>query len=204
MHFWTGLEAAQLPSTLFDLFIDLSVTVWEYDRGALTCGVTPGLYGDFQTLHGNLFQVTGWLNATHEFTARLTLVGGVAVVRQLESHWLPMGGLIWSPSAEWQLDIVFPRPRIARQIRQTEDGDAWCYITAQFGGGSWAVEDPLVGPAQVRYSDVRLLAGINLWRVSGREISMEAGYVFSRQVTIDDADIVAPSDSWILQLSWAF
>lgn len=204
VHFWSGLDDAQLPNTLFDVYVDLSCSLWEYERGAVTVGVTPGLYGDFQTVDGNTFQVTGWLNATYEWTPQWTLVGGVAVVRQLQSRWLPLGGVIWRPTPEWQVDLLFPRPRIARQISQSDQGDTWLYVAGQFGGGAWSIDDPIVGPSLVRYSDLRLLAGVNLWRVSGRELSCEAGYVFSRQVAIDDEIVSNPSDTWVVQLSWAF
>ena len=43
--------------------------------------------------------------------------------------------------------------------------------------------------------------GVHWW--SGRELSLELGYVFSREVAIDDLIVSNPSDSWIAQLSWA-
>ncbi|MFO0904092.1 MAG: hypothetical protein U0939_13905 [Pirellulales bacterium] len=204
VHSWSGQNDALLPNTLYDLDLDVSLVLWEHERGAVSVGITPGLYGDMQFVDSSTFQVTGWVNGTLDLGERWTLVGGVAVVRQLESRWLPLGGVIWRPAPEWQVDLVFPRPRIARQVAQSDDGDAWLYLAGQFGGGAWSIDDPIVGPAMIRYSDLRLLAGLNLWRASGRELSLELGYVFSREVAIDDLIVSNPTDSWIAQLSWAF
>lgn len=204
MHFLSGPTELELPGVVYDVFLDLSWRVWEREHGGISVGVTPGMYGDFQVVSSDLFQVTGWIVGDLRLGPHWTLSGGVAVVRQLESSWLPIGGVTWTPSEDWQLDITIPRPRIARRLLQTEERDWWCYVAGQYGGGSWSVADGDGGTLLLSYSDMRVLLGLNTWHVSNREWSWEIGYVFSRDIAADRYTLVAPSDTWVMQIVASF
>jgi len=204
VHFPEGLPALELPDVLYDVYLDVAWRVVDRAEGGISLGVTPGLYGDLQRVSHDSFQVTGWVLGDYQLSPHWTLVGGVAVVRQLRSHWLPVGGLIWAPTEDWQLDFTIPRPRVARRVHQTEAIDVWAYLAGQFGGGSWAVDDGTGGNGLLVYSDLRLVAGLNLWQTSGRELSCEAGYVFSRDLSFDDVSIASPPGTWVRQGVFVF
>ncbi len=203
-HFFDGPNAIDMPASVYDIYMDVSSRVIERERGGISIGITPGLFGDFKHLSGESFQVTGRVVGDYRVSPQLVLIGGVAVVRQLRSRWLPIGGAIWTPNADWQIDITIPRPRIARRLWQTDDIDLWGYFAGQFGGGSWAVQDEFGNNVLLGYSDLRLLAGVNIWRSSGRELSCEFGYVFGRDVFVSETSVFVPNDTWTAQLVLAF
>lgn len=203
-HFFDGPTAIDMPASVYDIYMDLSTRLIERESGGISVGITPGLFGDFKNLANESFQVTGRVVGDYRVSPQLVLIGGVAVVRQLRSRWLPIGGAIWTPNADWQIDITIPRPRIARRLWQTDEVDLWGYFAGQFGGGSWAVQDEFGNNVLLGYSDLRLLAGVNIWRSSGRELSCEFGYVFGRDVFVSETSVFVPSDTWTAQLALAF
>lgn len=199
-----GPATLDLPGTVYDLCLDVACRVLDRERGGVTVGITPGFYGDFQHVDAQSFQTTGRIIGDFRINSRWQIVGGVAVVRQLRSHWLPIGGMVWTPTDDWQLDLAVPRPRLARRMLQTEAVDLWGYVAGQFGGGSWAVDDGTGRNVLLGYNDLRLLAGLNLWRASGRELMAELGYVFSRELAVSEISVFTPSDAWVAQLAWVF
>lgn len=204
MHFLNGPADLELPGVVYDVFLDLSWRVWDRERGGISVGVTPGLYGDYRVISDESFQVTGWILGDLRLGPHWSLSGGVAVVRQLESSWLPIGGVTWTPTDDWQLEFTIPRPRIARRLFQTEDRDFWCFVAGQYGGGSWTVADGVGGNLLLSYSDMRILVGLNTWHVSNREWTWQIGYVFSRDIAVDRYSIASPADSWVLQVVASF
>ena len=203
-HALGDLPGKDLPSQVFDVAVPLSWRFWETERGGVSVGLTPGLYGDFRRVSSATFQLTGWLTGDLQLNESWTLLGGIALVRQLRSNWLPIGGVIWTPTEDWQIELLIPRPRIARRLRQTETEDVWLYVAGQYGGGAWSIDDGAAGNQLLSYSDFRLVGGVNVWRASGRELMIEAGYVFSRELVLANEIIATPQNSWLLQAVWVF
>ena len=73
---------------------------------------------------------------------------------------LPGVGLIWTPTPDWRLDLIFPRPKLARRLvflpRQRED---WVYLGGSLGGRTWSVERQPGVPDQLTLRDYRLYLG---------------------------------------------
>ncbi len=204
VHWFEEPAWLELPSTVYDAYVDLSWRVLNGGFAGVTLEVVPGFYSDLQRIEVESFQVTGCIMGDYCINPQWTVVGGVAVVRQLESHWLPVGGLLWIPHEDWQCEVTIPRPRLARRIHQTHEVDVWAYLSGQFGGGAWAVDDGADDIVLLGYSDLRLLAGVNLWRGSGRELSCEIGYAFSRDVSVSDTSVYSPHDAWLVQAVWIY
>ena len=204
MHFWSGPQALDLPARVYDLYLDVSWRPLDLENGGIAIGVTPGFYGDFQRLDGNAFQLTGWGLANYRIGPNWNLVGGVAVVRQLKSKLLPIGGAIWTPHEEIRLELMFPRPRIARRLWQEDSREAWWYLAGQFGGGAWSVADTPTENVLVSYSDLRLLLGVEILNIQGHDLTLEAGYVFSRDISVNQTSVLAPDPTILLQASLAF
>lgn len=204
MHFWSGPRNLDFPPRVYDLYLDVSWRPIDHDSGGFAFGVTPGIYSDFVDLDGNAFQLTGWGLANRRFGPHWNLVGGVAVIRQLKSKLLPMGGVIWTPSEDMRMELMIPRPRIARRIWQQESGELWCYAAGQFGGGSWSVADTPTENVLVSSSDLRLILGIETINTEGYELTLELGYVFARDISVNDTTVLNPDSTFLLQASFAF
>lgn len=204
LHLWSGPVGLDLPPRVYDAYLDFHWRPIDGDRFGLSLGITPGLYGDFESLDRHTFQVTGWGLGNWRLGPAWNLLGGLAYVRQLRSHFLPVGGLIWTPNDETRLELVIPKPRFVRRFRSDDNGSAFGYVAGQLGGGAWAVADTPIANVLVSYNDLRLLVGLEFIHVSGREWNLETGYVFARHLTIDDNAASSPSDTIVLQMSAAY
>lgn len=204
LHQWSGPASVDLPNQVYDLYLDLQWVPWRSGSSTLLLGATPGLYGDFDQLDRHSFQWSGWLVGTHQVDADWTLLGGVAYLRQLESNWLPTGGVIWTPNERTRLELVFPQPKLTRQLGTRSGWTRWVYVAGQFGGGAWGVADTPQQNVLVGYSDWRLLLGLEAFSAQGYHGQFEFGYVFNRDLSVDDYWIESPADSLILQASLAF
>lgn len=204
MHFWSGPRDLDLPSRVYDVYLDVSWRPIDRDNGGIAIGVTPGFYGDFQHLDGNAFQLTGWGLANYRIGPHWNFAGGVAVVRQLKSKLLPIGGVIWTPNEDTRFELLFPRPRIARRLWRQDSREAWCYLAGQFGGGAWSVADTPTENVLVSYSDLRLILGVEVLHVQRYDLMLEVGYVFSRDISVNHASLLAPDPTFLMQASVAY
>jgi hypothetical protein len=204
MHWWSGPEGLDLPPRVYDIYLDLFMQPYVWNGGRLSLGVTPGLYGDFDRVSGQTFQWTGWLAASQRWGEHWTFLGGVAYLRQLRSNWLPVGGAIWSPHDDLRLELIVPKPKVSRRVGRIESSEQWLYLAGQFGGGAWSVTDTAETTVLVNYSDLRLFVGWEGVRVTGREWRVELGYVFARELAVDQWVLDQPSDTFVAQILCAF
>jgi len=204
-HFWQPPDALELPSTVFDAYVDVAWRTPINDRWGFGVGLTPGVYGDYQSYNPKAFQLTGWGLVDLRMNDALTLVAGAAVVRQLDMRVLPGGGLIWTPNEDNRVELLVPRSRIARKVRQFAGGGAaWSYLACQFGGGTWAVTLPDDTTALVTVSDLRAILGIEWFRSRTVAGVAEVGYVFARTVSANGTPEFNPNDSVMLQAGATF
>jgi len=204
-HFWQAPDALELPSTVFDAYVDV---VWRTpltDTLGFGFGITPGVYGDYRRSSPKAFQLTGWGLVDWRITPALSLVAGAAVVRQLDMHVLPVGGLIWTPDEAHRLELLVPRSRVARRMWSAPGGGGlWAYGAVQFGGGSWAVTLPDDKTALVTVSDLRALVGLE-WFLTRRVAGVaEAGWVFARTISADGVPEFNPTDGLMLSAGATF
>ena len=204
MHRWSGPGTLDLPEAVYDAYLDLHVRAWESELSAISFGLTPGLFGDFERVDSQTYQWSGWMLANRHLGPEWTLSGGVAYVRQLRGNWLPIGGAVWTPSDATRLELIFPRPRIARRLASRGVWTHWGYVAGKFGGGAWSVADTPEQNVLVGYSDLRLLGGWEAFSAMGREWRGEIGYVFGRDITVDDTVVDSPSGSLVAEWSFAF
>jgi hypothetical protein len=204
MHLWSGPLGLNLPARVYDLYVDFLWRPIDRQRSGVSFGMTPGLYGDFTRFDGHTLQFTGWGLGNYRFNSEWNALGGLAFVRQLRSHWLPIGGVVWTPNDDTRVEMLIPKPRLVRRCRSDEYGSAFWYLAGQLGGGAWAVADTPTNNVLVSYSDLRLLVGLETFHVRGREWNAEVGYVFSRHLAINGNAAQSPAGTALLQFSAAF
>ena len=204
LHLWNGPGTLDLPPRVYDLYLDLSWRFFSRDWWGLAGGITPGFYGDFARLGGNAFQLTGWLMGDWTLSERWSLVAGLAYVRQLDSHLLPIGGAIWRPNDDLRVDLLFPRPRVAWRWFETPEQDVWLYLAGIYGGGAWSVDDGAGSSVLVQYSDLRLTFGAEIASPRGRITTWEAGLAFSRDISVESTSLATPDPTVFLQASLAY
>ena len=71
---------------------------------------------------------------------KFTLTAGLARLDRNDFDVVPVVGATLVPNPDTRFELTFPRPKIARRIGHIpylqED---WVYLSAFFGGGTWAV-----------------------------------------------------------------
>lgn len=203
-HSWIGQDQLDLPPRVFDAYLDVNARWQLNDNWGLNFGVTPGAYGDFESFSSKTVQVTGWGLAVWTWSPKLSLLGGVAIVRQLESHFLPIGGVLWTPNDDTRVELYIPRPRIARRLTASEWREVWLYLAGEFGGGAWAITLPGDTSELLIYNDLRLIAGMEWLELDRLTGVVEAAYVFDREILAFGVSQARPSDTFMLRASLAF
>lgn len=204
-HFWEPPTALELPSRVFDAYVDVSWRLPLTERFGFSAGVTPGVYGDFARENPQAFQLTGWGLLDLTLGDHWTLVGGAAVVRQLDLAVLPVGGLIYSPRETARLELLVPRARYAQRVFSTrQNGDGWVYAACQFGGGTWSVALPDDTATLVTYSDLRAVLGYEWFSSASAASVAEVGYVFARDISAYGITQFVPNDAVMLQVSTVY
>ena len=132
-----GPTPIDVPSRLYNVGVDLMWRKQFNERWGSMLAVRPALASDFQTSQ-DAIRITGRALATWQWVPdRLSLLFGVVYLDRNDLPVLPGAGLIWTPNPDWRLDLIFPRPKLARRLvflpRQRED---WVYLAGSLGGRS--------------------------------------------------------------------
>ncbi|MDP7378346.1 MAG: hypothetical protein QF516_09615, partial [Pirellulaceae bacterium] len=91
-------------------------------------------------------------------------------------------GLFWQPNTDVNLELYFPRPRLARRWTQYGNTDLWVYLGGEYGGGTWTVKRVSGFTDQVDINDIRIYAGVDWTTLQKLRGFFEVGYVFNRQL----------------------
>lgn len=183
--FVDGPLRTDLPPRLYNLSLDVAWQTQVDDRLALELAVTPTYFSDFERSNSDAFRLLGRAIAFYALNERTQLVLGAMYLDVGDIPFLPVAGVICSPSDDVRYELVFPQPVIGRRIDASECRERWLYLSGEFGGGSWAVERAWGDKDVASYSDWRVLAGLETRYAEGRGWRIEAGYVFGRWLDYD-------------------
>jgi hypothetical protein len=181
-HLLNGPTSTDLPPTLYGASVDI---MWMKDlspRWKLQLAVAPGIYSDFQNTGSNAYRTTGRAIATWQMDKTWQFAFGVVYLDRDDIAALPALGLVYTPSDDFKVEAIFPRPRVAWRTYFAEGDERWFYLAGELGGGSWAVVRESGADDTLTYSALRLLAGYEIKRKGRFSPRFEAGYVFNRQI----------------------
>jgi hypothetical protein len=176
------MRVPDLPPRLHDAYVDFKWTWPVRPDVAIDVGATPGWHSDFETGSSNALRVPARLIGRYRYLPDTELVLGIAYLDRDDVSFLPVGGINWtSPDGLLELELVFPRPRLSRQLG-VWPGDFWWYVGGEFGGGSWAVRRVNGTDDVLNYYDIRLLLGLERRTGKYQGWNLEIGYVFARNI----------------------
>ena len=199
---WEAPIGWALPNKLYDAsFNFMWLPKWDEQWSAIL-GVAPGIYSDYNTSDDNV-RVTGRALVKYRYIPTiLDLYAGIVYLDRDDYNLLPAAGAIWTPSADWRWELIFPQPKVARRVGFCpETYEDWVYLAGQFGGGTWAIERQGT-TQQLTYRDLRLMLGLERKMNGGAGYRIEAGYVFARKFEIDTNESFVPDDTVMLRASW--
>jgi len=206
VEFLSDSGSLHVPAQLYDVGADFMWRKQFNDRWGSMVAVRPAVSSDFKTSEDG-FRITGRALATWQWVPeRLSLLFGVVYLDRNDLPILPGVGLIWTPNPDWRLDVIFPRPKLARRVafvpRERED---WLYLSGALGGRTWAVER-LPGVAdQLTLRDYRLALGWERILDGGSGAFAEVGFVFGRELEYEyAAQVETFSDAVLLRAGVTF
>lgn len=201
---WEPPGSWMLPNKLYDASFNVMwLPKWDEQWGAIL-GVAPGIYSDYNTSDDNI-RVTGRALVKYRYIPSiLDLYAGVVYLDRDDYNLLPAVGAIWTPTADWRWELIFPQPKIARRIGFVpEQFEEWVYLAGQFGGGTWAIQRQGI-TQQLTYRDLKLMVGLERKMNGGAGYRLEAGYVFARKFELDTNETFDPDDTVMIRANWTY
>jgi len=211
-HFLDGPDTPDLPSQLYDAWVEFRVPRQISPEWAVDVAVAPGIYSDFEVGTSEALRITGRAIGLYTRSPTTQFVLGVVYLDRRDVNILPAGGIIYTPNEDTRLELVAPKPRIARRYSVMEtfapEGEAettfpiewWWYVAGEFGGDQWAIERAGSVVDRLTYRDFRAVLGAERKQLGGIYARFVVGYIFGREVEFETATpSFEPSDTVMLR-----
>ena len=205
VQFVDGPDTSELPAQLFDASVQVRHLRPIGERWTLDVAVTPGWHGDFEPGAGRQYRLPARALAVFTWSPETKLIAGLAYLDREDVNFLPVAGLIWTPSDDWKIEIVVPRPRVAWRMTCNGCQEDWLYLAGEFGGGSYGFHRSDGAADVATLSDLRLLVGLERRSPGGLNGQLEVGWVFNRQIDYlrsDLADLEPDSTALVRASIW--
>jgi hypothetical protein len=199
VHFLNGPVRTDMPARMYDF------TLGAQDRRRITPNLGydiafhVGVFSDFEGSAEKGIRFPSHAVTFWRLGPEWEMVLGIDYLDRDDITLLPVGGVIWRPADYLKLESVFPRPRFAVRVMNTEQ---WLYVAGELGGGTWAIERVPHSNDNVTYRDMRLILGWESVDTEHLTSALEFGYVFARDLSyrsgVGDYD---PPDGWMLRLT---
>jgi hypothetical protein len=193
-----------VPQQLYTAYTQFRWLSQVTPQWGLDFAVTPGVYSDFKQDSNNAFRLTGHGAAAWTWTDKAKIVLGAAYLDMPDTNVIPIGGLLWTPTDDWNFELIFPHPKIARRMYWTGQADEqtqdWAYVAGEFTNDQWSFRQTNGASDQVLLRDYRLILGVERKVIDGLSSRVEIGYVFGRRVRYaGDTPDFYPADTVLLR-----
>lgn len=177
-----------LPNEVYNFTAELRWLIPLRPTWGVDLGLGAGSFSDLQGTFGQGFRVTGRMIFIKDLSPTWKLSFGALYLGRKNLPAMPLAGAIWTPSDDFKIEILIPRPRLMRRVAMFGDKELWGYFGAEiFGGNTWAVSMPDGTQDTFIYKDNRLIAGYEIKAPSGLAGRVEMGYVMSRHVSFSNS-----------------
>jgi len=203
-HWMDGPAGVEMPPRLFDAYCQFRWLHRVSPQWGVDLALAPNVFSDFQQSRSDAFRLTGYGAAAWTFNPTTQIVFGAGYFNRLDVKVLPIGGIIWTADEDLSVELLFPRPRLARRVYccgacgpQVQD---WIYLAGEFGGGTWAIALSDGNTDLIDLKDYRILLGVERKVIGGLSAHAELGYVFGRQIRyLSNLPQFDPSDTVMLR-----
>ena len=143
---------------------------------------SPSLRSDFETVTTDDLGLAGLALGSYPVRTNLTTVVGLVYSRSFgRDRLFPALGATWLPAPRWQVDLIFPRPRVSYQASEK----ARYYVGLEPGGDEWNVELP-EGSRDLALEEYRAGGGAEWMLTRHVGLLAQAGAVFGRELEVRD------------------
>lgn len=189
VHFLDA-PTADLPPRVYDAFTTFRWIPKLSDRWMIDSSVTPGVYRDFEEDTGDGLRVTAHAAGVYSWSPTTKIALGAMYLDRRDWNVLPVGGILWNPSEDVSVELLFPQSRIAKRVDWFgaigDEVEDWVYLSGEFGDWIWAIRRSDGARDRVAYRDIRLLAGLERKIIGLISARGEVGYAFSRKLSAYD------------------
>jgi hypothetical protein len=204
-HFLQGPADVDLPPRLFEAYTQFRWLSQVTPQWGLDLAITPGVFSDFNQSSSKSFRLTGHGAAAWTYNPTIKFVLGAAYLDLPENNVIPIGGLIWTPNEETKFNLIFPNPKISRQVHFLDncakDVETWVYIAGEFANDAWAIAHSDGSNDLVVIRDNRVILGLERKAHGGLTANVEVGYVFGRRIRFNsDLPDFEPEDTLLLRV----
>lgn len=206
-------ESYDLPSSLYDVSIGVAGMRKLNDRWAARWMFSAVFASDWQDRSSDAWRFRGGGFAVWTRSERWQLMFGAVATGREDIPVLPAAGAIWRPRPDWVVEIMMPRPRVARMIADRGDRQHWLYAGGGLDGGTWAYQRASGADELLTYREWRLVLG---WEAKppqvfggpptgGMQFNAEIGYVLGRTFEFDSpAPSIKPDNALLLRAGMKF
>jgi hypothetical protein len=204
-HFLDGPLRTDMPGQLHNVRTEFSYKRQLSQRLGSEIAVSPGWYSDFESSNSDALRIISRVLGFYALSQQTQFAFGVLYLDREDISLLPAAGLIHVPNESTRIELIFPKPRLAKLVRRGPCSQQWVYLGGEFGGGSWAVARTSGLKDVATYSDLRLIVGVETKNDGGATWLVEAAYVFARELEyrsgLGDFD---PSDTAMVRAGVTF
>jgi len=178
-----GPKSTDLPPQLFHVCLDIGGITKVNDEVVMDFAVTPAWYTDWVNRRPEAFRMGGRAAWYYRFDESVQLAAGFVYLNRDDIPALPIAGVVLgNDESGRRFELVFPRPKLAWRLTESETADHWFYVNGELGGGSWAIKRLDRTPDVLTYRDYRLMTGFEFRRKKGHRGAIEAGWLFGRAI----------------------
>ncbi len=187
-----SIPAARVPDEIHTLRITTGVEFKVSEKWTIAGLFSPSLYR-FEDVNSDDVGFSGGLMMAYRYRPTLSWSLGVFVSPNSSlSPVLPVGGLDWKINRKFELQLMFPKPRLLYQITSS-----WSvFAGGDLTGATFRTKDdfgtkigfPKYNDALADYRDIRVGAGTGFQINRGIRLEVEGGYSVDRELNYIDID----------------
>ena len=176
-----------LPSQLYDAYLDFAWYPHCYDWLGAEFGFRPGVYSDFDFVDSDSLRLMGRAAGVVAVSPNTDIVLGAVYLDRVDIKILPVAGVHYRPTPDWDMYMVFPNPKIRKFLAAVGTTKWYGYGAGEYGGGSWTVARQTTND-RIDYNDIRVIGGLEWETQSQIRGHIELGYVFDREIIFVSGD----------------
>lgn len=172
----------ELPPNAYRFGMDFVLQSPSANGWSFEFAFDPTVGTDFDHLSSDAIMYDGRAVAYWTWAPQLTWVLGAQYWDRVDDIVIPYAGMIWTPNQLWELQLVFPKPRVSVFLGTPLGVATWMYASAEYHVEAYEMWSTATLTAQrVQFQDWRVMGGFR-WDTGWVQSFAEAGYVFDRNI----------------------